>query len=341
MCKVSIIIPAYNIESYIERCILSCINQTFREIEIIVVNDGSTDKTLDKINKLKSDDNRIVVIDKKNEGSMEARKSGWDIAKGEYILFVDGDDHIHKDTVEILYGKAKKQNYDIVCYKFFIENHEGVVNKGWEKEVNISENIPLLDLLFSGKISHCMWSKLIRKDFVSDNRIEFPSNFSYGEDLAFIYTLAMYNPLFTVIDDCLYYYCRREGSLDNDVNEKTTEIIQALIFVKSQLIKNNIYEKYREEFEYIAYIQGYYMRKAYIFNHKDKISRRLFNNWKQLKININTKNNNFYRRLYKNDSKKALIVEEICKNSYMLGQLYYKVMNLKITFIKSVLRNIT
>ena len=86
MKKVSIIIPAYNIEDYIERCILSCINQTFRDIEIIVVNDGSTDKTLENINKLKTKDDRIVVIDKKNEGSMEARKSGWNIAKGEYIL---------------------------------------------------------------------------------------------------------------------------------------------------------------------------------------------------------------------------------------------------------------
>lgn len=325
MKKVSIIIPAYNIEEYIERCILSCINQTFREIEIIVVNDGSTDKTLDRINKLKSKDNRIVVIDKKNEGSMEARKSGWHIAKGEYILFVDGDDYIHKDAVEILYNKAKKENCDVVCYKFLIEDKDGISKKGWDKEIDKNDKTRLLDLLFQGKINHNMWSKFLKKDFITNNQIEFPSDFSFGEDLAFVYTFSMYNPKFIIIDDYLYYYCRREGSLDSSINNKTIEIMQALTFVREQLIKNNLYEKYREEFEYMAYMQSYYSRRSYIFNNKNKISRKLFNNWRKLKININTKNNKFYRKLYENDCKKALIIEGICQKSYILGQLYYKV----------------
>ena len=325
MKKVSIIIPAYNIEDYIARCILSCINQTFKDIEIIVINDGSTDKTLDKINKLKSKDNRIVVIDKKNEGSMEARKSGWCIAKGEYILFVDGDDYIHKDAVKILYSKAKKQNYDVVCYKFLIEDKDGTIKKGFDKEIDKNDKNRLLDLLFQGKINHNMWSKFLKKDFITNNQIEFPSNFSFGEDLAFVYTFSMYNPRFTIIDDYLYYYCRREKSLDSNINEKTTEITQALSFVKKQLVKNNLYEKYLEEFEYMAYMQAYYMRKKYIFNNKNKISRSLFKNWRKLNININSKNNKFYKKLYKNDCKKDLIIEEICKKSYILGQLYYKV----------------
>ena len=325
MKKVSIIIPAYNIEDYIERCILSCINQTFRDIEIIVVNDGSTDKTLENINKLKTKDDRIVVIDKKNEGSMEARKSGWNIAKGEYILFVDGDDYIRKDAVEVLYSNAKKKNYDVVCYKFLIQDKNGMTKNGWDKHIDRNDKATLLNLLFQGKINHNMWSKFLKKDFIINNKIEFPSNFSFGEDLAFVYTFSMYNPKFTIIDDYLYYYCKRDGSLDSSINENTTEITQALSFVKEQIIKNNLYEKYREEFEYMAYMQGYYMRKKYIFNNKNKISRNLFNNWRKLKININTKNNKFYKKLYENDCKKALIIEEICKKSYILGQLYYKV----------------
>lgn len=326
MAKVSIIIPAYNIENYIERCILSCINQTFKDIEIIVVNDGSTDKTLDKINKLKSKDNRIVVIDKKNEGSMEARKSGWNIAKGEYILFVDGDDYIDKDAIEILYSKAKKENYDVVCYKFLIEDKDGMIRKGLDKEINKNNNTRLLDLLFQGKINHSMCLKFLKKDFITNNQIEFPSDFSFGEDLAFVYTFSMYNPTFAIIDEYLYHYCRRDGSLDIAINEKTTEITQALSFVRKQLIKNNLYQKYREEFEYMAYMQSYYSRRKYIFNNKNKISRKLFYNWRKLKININAKNNKFYKKLYKNDCKKALVVEAICKRSYILGHLYHKVM---------------
>lgn len=326
MAKVSIIIPAYNIENYIERCMISCINQTFKDIEIIVVNDGSTDKTLDKVNKLKSKDNRIVVIDKKNEGSMEARKSGWNIAKGEYIFFVDGDDYIHKDAVEILYSKAKKQNYDVVCYKFLIEDKDGMTRKGLDKEIDKNDKTRLLDLLFQGKINHNMWSKFLKKDFITNNQIEFPSDFSFGEDLAFVYTFSMYNPAVAIIDEYLYYYCIREGSLDSGINEKTTEITQALSFVRQQLIKNNLYQKYKEEFDYMAYMQSYYSRKNYIFSNKNNISKELFNNWRKLKITINSKNNRFYKMLYENDCKKALVVEEICKRSYILGHLYHKVM---------------
>lgn len=324
MEKVSIIIPAYNIENYIERCIQSCITQTFKDIEIIVVNDGSTDKTLEKINKFKTKDNRIVVIDKKNEGSMEARKSGWNIARGEYILFVDGDDYIRKDAIEVLYSKAKKKNYDVVCYKFLIQDKNGMTKNGRDKHIDRNDKSTLLDLIFQGKINHNMCFKFLKKDFITNNQIEFPSNFSFGEDLAFVYTFSMYNPSFTIIDDYLYYYCRREGSLDYGINEKTTEIIQALLFVREQLIKNNIYEKYRKEFEYMAYIESYYSRKNYIFNNRDRISKELFNNWRKLKININVKNNEQYKNLYVNDGIKALLVDLICQKSYYLGYLYYK-----------------
>ncbi len=119
MVKVSVIIPAYNIQEYIERSISSCMMQTFKDIEIIVINDGSTDNTLDIINKLKQKDSRIIVIDKENQGSMEARKSGLKIAKGDYILFVDGDDYITLDAIEVLYNKAINKDYDIVCHDFF------------------------------------------------------------------------------------------------------------------------------------------------------------------------------------------------------------------------------
>lgn len=121
----------------------------------------------------------------------------------------------------------------------------------------------------------------------------------------------------------LYYYYQRKGSLDNNINEKVCEITKAIKFIKNQLKANNLYEKYREEFEFMAYNQAYYMRKDYIFTNKDEISKKLFNNWRKLKIKINVKNNQFYKALYKNDSKKALIVDSICKKNYLLGHIYY------------------
>ncbi|MDU4936124.1 MAG: glycosyltransferase family A protein, partial [Peptostreptococcaceae bacterium] len=101
--KVSIIIAAYNIEDYINRCLNSIVNQSFKDIEIIVVNDGSTDNTINIINNFAKNDVRIKVIDKKNGGLIEARKSGLARASGEYILFLDGDDWLHIEAIEKLY----------------------------------------------------------------------------------------------------------------------------------------------------------------------------------------------------------------------------------------------
>lgn len=326
MCKVSIIIPAYNIEKYIERSILSCIQQSFKNIEIIVINDASTDNTLQIINKMKVKDNRIKVINKKkNQGCIEARKSGFEIAKGEYIMFVDGDDYIDDiEAIDILYKNAKKKNYDIVCYKFFVEDKSDKV-KAWKTEFIFNDDDNMLDLLFQRKINYSLWSKFIRKEFIKENRIEFPRNFSYGEDVAFSYSLAMYNPRFIILNEYLYNYCRRSDSLDSSINEKTYEITKALQFIKEQLQKNNLYYKYKEEFDYLSFIQAYYIRKDYIFRNKNKISKDIYKSWKNLKIKINIKNNKFYRKQYEKDTMKAIILEEIFKKSYISGYLYYKI----------------
>lgn len=323
MPKVSIIIAAYNIERYIEKCLISCINQSFKDIEIIVVNDGSTDKTIEIIKNYKNKDCRIKIIDKKNSGLIDARKSGFEVANGEYILFVDGDDWLDTNAINILYNSAKEKDYDIVCYKYLLKYEDGSKKKGWDTNNKISNDSNLLELLFDKKINHNICFKFIKKSFILKHKIEFPNGISYGEDLAFIYTLAMHNPSFILINKFLYYYYQRKGSLDNNINEKVCEITKAIKFIKNQLKANNLYEKYREEFEFMAYNQAYYMRKDYIFTNKDEISKKLFNNWRKLKIKINVKNNQFYKALYKNDSKKALIVDSICKKNYLLGHIYY------------------
>lgn len=323
MIKASIIIAAYNIEDYIGRCIESCINQTLQDIEIIIVNDGSTDKTLDVIKKY--NDSRIKIIDKENEGLIEARKSGFKIANGEYVLFIDGDDWIKIDTLNILYTTAKEKNYDIVCYKWVWKYEDGTEERGWDANNIINESSKLLDVFFEGNINHNIWSKLIRRRFIIDNNIEFPSGFSYGEDLALTYTLAMYQPSYKVLDEYLYYYYKRKGSLDNCISYKTSEITKALIFVKKQLEKNNLYNKYKEEFEYMCFIQNYYRKKNYIFNNRNKISKEIYNGWKSLKININTRNNRFYRKMYEKDTRRARILEALFKRNYFIGYIYYKI----------------
>ena len=119
MTKVSVIIAAYNVEMYIDRCLDSVVHQTLKDIEIIVVNDGSNDKTLGKILNYANKEKTIRIIDKKNEGLIEARKSGLEVANGEFLMFVDADDWIDIRACEKLYKKSSKLDLDILCYGLY------------------------------------------------------------------------------------------------------------------------------------------------------------------------------------------------------------------------------
>ena len=127
--KVSAVVAAYNIDKYIEKCLESIINQTLANIEIIVVNDGSTDETLNIINKLSLKDKRLIVIDKANQGLIEARKSGLEAATGEYVLFIDGDDWLELEALDLLYKHASEHEYDIVMYNAYISYDNNVRKK--------------------------------------------------------------------------------------------------------------------------------------------------------------------------------------------------------------------
>ena len=126
--KISIIIPIYNVENYLEKCIESALNQTYKNLEIILVNDGSKDKSLDICRKYEFIDNRIILIDKPNAGVWLARYDGIKKATGSYISFMDSDDYIEKDYIEKLYSKAQENDYDIVVCGFKrIEDETGKV----------------------------------------------------------------------------------------------------------------------------------------------------------------------------------------------------------------------
>ena len=111
--KISIIIPVYNVEKYLSRCLESVINQSYKNIEIIIVNDGSTDNSFDICNKYKKKDKRVILIDQNNQGLSGARNTGLKHATGEYICFIDSDDYVEKDYVEYLYKLIVKDDYDL------------------------------------------------------------------------------------------------------------------------------------------------------------------------------------------------------------------------------------
>lgn len=207
---ISVIVPVYNIEDYIEKCIESLINQTYSNLEIILVNDGSTDESGDICERYAKQDVRIVVLHKQNGGLSDARNYAMDKAKGELIAFVDGDDWIHPQMYELMYVTMKLKNADIVTCSF--EQHdEGFAEKHYRQE-----NLDIK--LLTGGEALCdietplvvAWNKLYRREIIAD--IRYPKG-KLHEDEYVIHRIFYKCARIAVIDRPLYFYTIREGSI--------------------------------------------------------------------------------------------------------------------------------
>ena len=203
--KISIIIPIYNVEKYLRRCIDSIVNQTYKNTEIILVNDGSPDNCREICDEYEEIDSRIKVIHKANGGLSSARNAGLDIASGEYIMFVDSDDWISEDTLEKL-NKYVEKGCDIINFKFSFakEGSKNIIGLQSDlKESYECDLISYIDKLFMGELSFFIWNKLYKKDLFND--VRFPEGRNY-EDLATIYKLYFKAKNIVVTDYTLYYY---------------------------------------------------------------------------------------------------------------------------------------
>lgn len=212
--KVSIIVPAYNVENYIEECLNSLVKQTLYEIEIIVVNDGSTDETGKIISFYASMDDRIVVINQSNSGLSVARNQGLLTAQGEYVLFVDSDDYLENNCVETLYRKTS-QKTDIVLYgaNIFTDLPDNDIylqekkNKIWERTTRLNENISGIDLfcamLDERKFVSSVVIQLYKNSFLRKNKIRFADGYIH-EDFAFSFQALVYAKNVICIADKLY-----------------------------------------------------------------------------------------------------------------------------------------
>ena len=200
---VSIIIPAYNVENYIFRGIESCINQTYKDIEIIIIDDGSSDNTQNIIKEYAQKDSRIKYLFQENKGVSAARNTGLDISKGDYVIFLDSDDWLELNTVEYLLNKKKEYKDYFITTNFktiYLENEKIKIEKEIEE---------VLELLSSKKISSTFIStkyrvksscyKLFSKEILDANKIRFKENIYHGEDGLFVfeYLLHVENVLYT------------------------------------------------------------------------------------------------------------------------------------------------
>lgn len=299
MPKVSIIVPVYNVEKYIEKCLVSLVNQTLQEIEILIVNDGTKDNSMSIVKKFAVKyPNKIIILEKQNGGLSDARNYAIPYAKGEYIAFLDSDDYVEEDTYEQMYKIAKKENSDMVeCdfyweYKTKTKNDIGVIYNNKKEMIE--------------KVRVVAWNKLIKKDILDKNKIIFPVGYRY-EDVEFTYKLIPYLDKVSFLKKPCIHYIQREGSISNVQNERTKEIYSVLEHVIDFYREKGIYEQYKEELEYIyirfllcssllrmTKIPQKQVRKKILTENWTKLNK-IYPNWKKNKI---LKERNSIKNLY-------------------------------------------
>lgn len=217
MNVVSVIVPVYNIEDEVERCILSIINQTYRDLEIILVDDGSTDRSLEICQRYADTDERIRVIHKQNGGLVSARKAGIQVASGEYVAHIDGDDWVESEYIETLVKGSNFGNVDVVIAGFVTESVEGKTERAQNKipcglygkeDIKYSIYPVMLDGIFP---SNC--SKLFRRALALEKQMSVEDCVECDEDTVAVYPILLNAKSIRIIDACQYHYVRRMNSL--------------------------------------------------------------------------------------------------------------------------------
>ena len=207
--KISIVIPVYNVEPYIEKCLSSVVNQTYKNIEIIIVIDGSTDKSEEICNSFAKDDDRIIIIKQENQGLSAARNSGIKVMTGEFVMFVDGDDYVDKDFCIAPYVAAKENNADLVIFNYLkIDNTGAIVKTTYN---NLSYGI--ISKNFAIEQGDCVvWNKLYHSSLF--HGFLFPEGRVY-EDISTTHKLIINAKKIIRIKNDLYFYVNNPNSITN------------------------------------------------------------------------------------------------------------------------------
>ena len=313
--KVSVIIPVYGVEKYIGKCLDSLVNQTLKDIEIIVVNDGTKDNSQKIIDKYAKKYKNIKALIKENGGQGSARNYGLEHATGEYIGYVDGDDYVEYDMYEKLYNKAKENDLDVViCGNYNVS--EDYKNKTTDLEFTKFDDNFINALL--GK--KAVWNKIYKRNIIG--KTTFRSKVWY-EDFDFSIKVLTNAKKIDYVNEPLYDYLIREGSTMNNSNvDRNLEILLAF----DEIIKNKKYDKYREIIEFLAIDHIYISTIVRIINADvDKNKKK-----EVIDKLINYMNNNFpnfEKNKYINSlSKNRKIIYNLIKNKkYKTIKLIFKI----------------
>jgi len=225
MPLISIIIPVYNVEKYLNECIESVINQTYVNLEIILVDDGSPDNCPQICDNWMQKDSRIKAIHKKNGGLSDARNAGLDIVTGEYIFFIDSDDFIDSNTIQDLYKLIIKTDSDIACgsiYKYLNGETRPVFNSIINTERDVFSGIEQLNNMLNSDTDCAVWNKLFKREIIKGHRF---IKGRYNEDIIFLFPLYARCNRIVYTNRRYYYYRDTAGSVTNKFSEKTVHAL--------------------------------------------------------------------------------------------------------------------
>jgi len=275
MIKVSVVIAAYNVEQYIVECIKSVINQTLKEIEILVIDDGSTDNTNDLANKLASYNNRIRVIRQENLGLSGARNTGAKLATGEFIYFLDGDDWIDHSMLEEMTKIAENVHADVVICDYKIRyTTKKITSTGGDLPNEFTGNKEsILRLFLERKIIIAAWNKLFRRSFYERYNFQFPLGYLY-EDIPLTQLICEASKI-AKINTPFYNYRKRTDSIMGTLSDRMLGKLDLVMEIEEYLCRWKLYDRLRLQFQafYIDLIIMQLINNCIMNGRQDPIKR--------------------------------------------------------------------
>jgi len=304
MPKVSIIVPVYNVEKYLKRCLDSLVNQSLKDIEIIIINDASTDNSLKVIREYESKYNTIKVINSPtNLKQGGARNLGIEIAKGEYIGFVDSDDWVHVEMYKKLYSKANDTNSDVVDSDYYVSDGNNVLTTVTS---NTADQLgELTSMQKKGLILHSgrMWTKIFKTSLFIDNNIRFPEKLSY-EDNPVVPLLLVHAKKLEKVNEPLYYYFKNLESTTTTKNSyHHFDRLKTSIILLEGFKNDGLYEEFKEEVDY-RFSELYYINtiKICLANYDIPQIDRLYEIRDYMKVNFQDyRKSKYFNRINKKD----------------------------------------
>ncbi len=274
--EISLIVPIYNVEKYLVKALVSIENQTFKNFEAILVDDGSTDKSIEIIKKFCDKNENFKFIQQENRGPAAARNAALEISTGKYIAFMDSDDFIEPEFLERMYTAAEENNADIACcnFKLYYPEKDAKVQLPLNSIKGIyTKKQALKKLILDVRIHYFVWNKLIKRNLISDNNFKFDE--MYFEDISASPKLFFYANKIVVISDALYNYTSRETSILHSINTaKVNDFIKSLGSIRNFLENKNAYKDYNTHLwlysQKVKFVSYYYIlmihAKAMNFN---------------------------------------------------------------------------